>query len=445
MSTLSFFAQTALLDGAPHHAVRITAAEGRISALETDAAPRAGDAMLGLVMPGAVNAHSHAFHRLLRGRTHDGGGDFWRWREAMYAASATLDPDALHRVARAVYGEMLAAGWTTVGEFHYLHHRPGGAPYAPPHAMELALAAAAREVGIRLTLLDTCYLAGGIGDAPEPAQERFSDGTAAAWLSRWHALRDALDDDVVLGAAVHSVRAVPAGAIAELVGGLPAEVPLHVHLSEQPQENADCLDAYGLTPTGLLDRLGALTPRLGVVHATHLTDADIALLGDAGVSVIACPTTEADLGDGIGPMRRLVDAGARLALGTDQHAVIDPFLEARALESGERLAALRRGVFRPGELMRALTAGGAAALGREGGLRVGAPCDLVEVDAASARTRGADPGQLPLVATAADVRRVIVGGAVRAEGGIVVSPDGTRRDPADLLADALTVAAPERS
>ncbi|QKJ21270.1 formimidoylglutamate deiminase [Microbacterium hominis] len=440
-ATTAIHCETALVDGVAVDGVRLQiGAAGRIERVERDAAAQPGDLRLGLVIPGAGNAHSHAFHRVLRGRTHDDCGDFWRWREQMYAAAGRLDPEAYHRLALGVFGEMLAAGWTAVGEFHYVHHRPDGTPYAPAHAMELALAAAADSVGIRLTLLDTCYLAGGIGQPLTAAQRRFGDGTAARWLARWHALRDALPESVMLGAAIHSVRAVPPDAIAEIVRGLPGDVPLHVHLSEQPQENDDCLRAHGLTPTGVLARAGALSSRLSAVHATHLTDDDVRMLGDAGVTVVMCPTTEADLGDGVGPARRLADAGARIALGSDQNAVVDPLLEARGLEAGERLASGRRGRFSPAELTTALTVDGYATLGRAGGIRVGGAADLVEIDRASVRTTGADPAQIVLAATAADVARVVVGGVVRAERGILAPSAAGKRaeDPARLLADALT-------
>lgn len=394
------------------------------------AASNGADLKLGLVVPGFANAHSHLFHRALRGRTHDDGGDFWKWRQQMYSAAARLDPERYRRLAVAVFSEMVASGYTAVGEFHYLHHRPDGQPY-PDHAMELALAAAAEETGIRLTLLDTCYLTGGIGQPLSPEQVRFGDGTAEAWLERWHDLRDTLaarhGSLVTLGAAIHSVRAVPDDAIATIIAGLPPEIPLHIHLSEQPLENRQCVDAYGVSPTVLLHRLGALTERLTAVHATHLDGEDLRLLGDAGVSIALCPTTEADLGDGIGPGRALADAGARLCIGSDQNAVIDPLLELRGLEAGERLAAGRRGIFDPAELWEAGSGNGYASLGLgRAGFGVGDWCDLVELDAGSFRTVGAHASQLVLAATASDVLTTVVGGRV------VRLPD-----VAELLAAAL--------
>lgn len=355
----------------------------------------------------------------------------------MYQVAGQLDPDTYQALATAVFAEMLVSGYTAVGEFHYVHHRRDGQPYAREHAMELALAAAARTVGIRLVLLDTVYLQGGIGQPLAAEQLAFGDGSATAWLARWHSLRESLAGDnlVTLGAALHSVRAVTPGAMGEVLDGLPAEVPVHVHLSEQRQENADCQAEYGRTPTGLLDSLGALSPRLSAVHATHLTDDDQARLGAAGVTVVMCPTTEADLGDGIGPALSVAAAGSPIALGSDQNAVIDPFLEMRGLEMGERLASEKRGRFTPAALLAAASTAGYRSLGLgRHRLQVGDPCDLVEVNSSSVRTTGSATDQLPLTATASDVLRVIVGGRIVADGGRLVG--GAL--PSALMADAIT-------
>lgn len=439
---MNFWASSLVADGEELSSVRFIVASGRILKRLAGSPPEPEDVLLGTVMPGMGNAHSHAFHRLLRGHTHRNAGDFWAWRERMYAAAASLDPAGYRAVARAVFAEMLVCGYTAVGEFHYLHHRQDGTPYEAEHAMELALAEAATEVGIRLVLLDTCYLAGGIGVDLSLAQRAFGDGSAAAWLARWHSLRAALAgyDTVTLGAAVHSVRAVPEAAIAEILSGLPADVPLHIHVSEQPQENADALAAFGLTPTALLARLGALSPRLSLVHATHLTPEDIGLIAASGATVVFCPTTEADLGDGIGPARELADTGVVLALGSDQNAVLDPFLELRGLEAGERLASGQRGRFDPGELVRMGTANGYLSLGLGGNsLLPGDFCDLIEVNRASIRTAGADVLQLSLTATAADVQRVVVNGVMVAHNGRLAADDSAAfsRRPENLLLEAI--------
>ena len=431
------WAACAVLDGVAHEGVRFTFdRDGRIATRELGVTAKPGDLLAGTVVPAMGNAHSHAFHRLLRGRTHDDGGDFWQWRTSMYAAAASLDPARYLVVARAVFAEMLAAGYSAVGEFHYVHHQADGTPFDPEHQMELALAQAADEVGIRLVLLDTVYLTGGLGKELSSEQRAFGDGTAATYLARWYSLRDAFvarygadHPRVQLGAALHSVRAVPAEAIAEIVAALPADVPLHIHVSEQPQENRDTIAATGFTPTELLDSLGALSARLSLVHATHLSEHDQQLIGAASANVVMCPSTEADLGDGIGPARELANRGAVISLGSDQNAVIDPLLEMRGLEAGERLASGARGRFSPAELTAASAAGGYRSLGLGShSLAVGDWADLVEVDTTTIRTIGALPTQLMLAATASDVSRVFVGGHLVAEGGALVLRDDVAID-----------------
>jgi formiminoglutamate deiminase len=339
----------------------------------------------------------------------------------MYALAGKLDPDSYLTLARAVYAEMALAGVTCVGEFHYLHHAPGGRRYDDPNAMGSALIEAAKDAGIRLTLLDTCYLAGGIGEFVTAPQQRFSDGTAQAWAARVADLRG--DATTRIGGAIHSVRAVPRAALPEVADACSG--PLHVHLSEQPAENDACQAAYARTPTALLAEAGVLSPRTTAVHATHLTAADIALLGESGTGACFCPTTEGDLADGIGPARELLDAGSPLSLGSDQHAVIDPLMEARALEHGERLRTGVRGRFTPDELVTALTSAGHASLGwpEAGRIEVGAPADLVAVRLDTPRTAGCLPEQVVLAASASDVDTVMVGGRVVVSDGVHVLGD----------------------
>jgi len=322
--------------------VRVEVQGGRITAVSEDAGQVTGppgERLPGLVLPGLANAHSHAFHRALRGRTHDPSqGTFWSWREQMYAVAARLDPDTYHALARATFAEMALAGVTCVGEFHYLHHGPDGTPYEDPNEMGLAVVEAAREAGIRVALLDCCYLTGGIGVPLEGVQRRFGDGDVQRWAARVDDLATSVTgEDVVVAAAVHSVRAVPRDQLAE-VGSWSHTLPLHAHVSEQAEENEQCHLAYGVSPTQLLRDQGLLGPRTTAVHATHLDDDDVSLLGGASTYVCMCPTTERDLGDGIGPARWLRDAGSPLSLGSDSHAVIDLLEEARTLELDERLA-----------------------------------------------------------------------------------------------------------
>jgi formiminoglutamate deiminase len=359
----------------------------------------------------------------------------------MYRSAAELTPETYEKLASAVFAEMVVAGFSSVAEFHYVHHQPGGAHYPEPHAMELALARAAMAAGIRLTLLDTLYLAGGIGTPLSPEQSRFGDTDIHAWLKRLASLRTEIArsfpaDMVGVGAALHSVRGVPERDLAVVGEQLPEDMPLHIHLSEQPAENDACLAAYGVTPAGLLERHGLLSGRLSAVHSTHLTPGDIALLGNAAATVVMCPSTEADLADGIGPARALSDAGATVALGTDQHAVIDPWIEMRMLEHGERLGSGQRGRFSPQELLQAATEGAARSMATPiaaSALMVGSVCDLMAVDPDSTRTAGSKPLQFPFSATASDVTDVVIAGKLVASNG-VHSRLGT---PGTILKDAL--------
>lgn len=438
----SIWCEQGWLHGAVEDGVRLAVDDaGMVTAATPGTAPQPGDLQLsGVTFPAASNAHSHAFHRMLRGRTHAGGGSFWTWREQMYETAGALAPELYEQLATAVFAEMAVSGFSSVAEFHYVHHRPDGSPYGEAHAMERALARAAVAAGIRLTLLDTCYLAGGFGVPLNERQQRFGDRDAQGWLDRLASLRAVIAAEfdpaqVSVGAALHSVRGVPERDLAAIAARLPAELPLHIHLSEQPAENDACRQATGLTPAMLLHKHGLVTGRLSAVHATHLTGEDIGILGAAGATVVMCPTTEADLADGVGPAARLSAAGARIALGTDQHAVVDPFLEMRALEYGERLASGERGRFTPAQLHAAASDAGAYAQGRiPPGLEPGKTCDLMSVNPRSVRTAGSRPGQLALTATAADVSTVVVGGRVLARNG----RHAMLGDPAALLSAAVT-------
>jgi formiminoglutamate deiminase len=422
----TFWCERAWLGGAePAAGVLVEVENGRFGSVRPDVMERdAGPAAVrlpGLTVPGLANCHSHAFHRAIRGRTQREHGTFWTWRTEMYALAERLDPDRYFRLARAVYREMVAAGITVVGEFHYLHHQPDGRPYAEPNAMGDALVAAAGEAGIRITLLDTCYLAAGIGSGPEGVQIRFSDGDAEGWAARAAAVAPA--PQLRVGAAIHSVRAVPREQLATV-----AEVadergwPLHVHVSEQRAENQACLAAYGRTPVQLLDDAGALGPRTSLVHVTHIELDDVDRIGRSAAYSCFCPTTERDLGDGIGPSRDLERAGSRLTLGSDSHAVIDLLEEMRAVEMDERLRTEERGHWSAPHLLAAATTDGHASLGwpEAGRIEPGAIADLVTVDLDSLRTAGTGRSLESLVfaATAADITHVVAGGQVAARSGV---------------------------
>ncbi|TCC43147.1 formimidoylglutamate deiminase [Kribbella sindirgiensis] len=407
----SYWCSAALLPTGLASRVLVTIADGRFATVEAGVDPGDAEVLNGLVVPGLANCHSHAFHRALRGRTQTERGTFWTWREQMYAVAAALTPDTYYELARAVYAEMLLAGITAVGEFHYLHHAPGGRRYDDPNAMGTALIAAARDAGLRIALLDTCYVAGGIDQPLNEVQQRFSDGDATAWASRVAQLGGA--DDVVIGAAAHSVRGVPQDQLGAVASAFP-DVPLHIHLSEQVAENEACLAAYGRTPAQVLDEAGFLSGRTSAVHATHLTSVDIGLLGSSATYSCFCPTTERDLADGIGPSVQLRDAGSPLTLGSDSHAVIDLFEEMRAVELDERLASQERGHWSAAELLKAATVDGHRSIGFEdaGAIEVGARADLVAVSLDSVRTAGTGGTVETAVfaATAADVTDVVVSG-----------------------------------
>jgi formiminoglutamate deiminase len=426
--------------------VLISVSDGRITSIVADAAALPSSHRLsGLVVPGLANAHSHAFHRALRSRTQRDRGSFWTWRDLMYRAAGRLDPDGYRRLASAVYAEMACAGITSVGEFHYLHHDVGGVAYADPNEMGQALIAGAADAGVRLTLLDTCYLSSGVDGAPlaPGPQQRFGDGSGDRWVERVEALHRQVaaagSVQVIVGAALHSVRAVPLEHMPAVVEWAETHrAPLHVHSSEQTAEIDQCLAVHGATPTALLRDAGVLGPRTTAVHATHLTDEDLADLDRTATGVCFCPTTERDLGDGIGPAAALLAGRGLFSLGSDSHAVIDLFEEARATELDERLARRERGVFAAERLLGAATLDGQQALGwtDAGTLSVGARADFVAVDMESIRTAGGNATVETVVfaASAADVTDVVV------DGRVVVAERRHRgiENPAARLAESIS-------
>jgi formimidoylglutamate deiminase len=344
-----------------------------------------------VLVPGMVNAHSHAFQRGIRGMTHQRGPEqrstFWTWREAMYTLAGALEPEVLHALSRRAFSEMLGAGITCVGEFHYVHHQPTGEPYQDPNELSRAVCDAAYDAGIRLVLLEAYYARSGPGEGPAPEQRRFCDASVDVFLARVDGLRR---EGVELAIAPHSVRAVGKAELGELADyAARHDLPLHAHVSEQPEENRICRAEHGLSPTGVLAEAGALDrpARFVAVHAIHLEPGDIDLL--ARQIVCACPTTEADLGDGIVAASELRARGVTLALGTDSNAVIDLVQEARLLEMNERLRTTTRiclcddsGRVWP-VVLEAATTGGATALGcadRLGTIGVGRPFDACVVD-----------------------------------------------------------------
>ncbi|PRP92870.1 8-oxoguanine deaminase [Enhygromyxa salina] len=386
-----------------------------------------------LLLPGMVNAHSHAFQRAIRGATHRRAAtdpsSFWTWRAAMYEAANALDPDAVYAQTRACFAEMLGRGITCVGEFHYLHHGPDGRPYADPNELSRQVIRAAEDVGLRLSLLEVYYARSGPGsDGPQPEQRRFCDGSTDAYLARVDALRE-LAASVAwleLGVAPHSVRAVRADELARLAAyANEHRLPIHAHVSEQPVENQQCRDEHGRAPLELFADAGCLARERAftAVHAIHVEAPELELL--RAQQVCACPTTEADLGDGVVPAARWREHGATLALGSDSNAVIDLVQEARLLEMHARLrdqARLRlrddAGQVAP-VLLAAATTGGAQALARPelGRLAVGSPFDALALDLGHPMLDGVAEDRvvdaLFLAGTAEPISQVWVGGKRR--------------------------------
>jgi formimidoylglutamate deiminase len=343
-----------------------------------------------VLLPGFVNAHSHSFQRLIRGRTEahpgDRADDFWGWRDAMYHAVEHLDPEGVERIARMAFVEMAMAGWTHVVEFHYVHHQGGGRPYADRNELARRVLAAAEFAGIGITLLRVAYQRGGAGVPPSRGQLRFVD-TQEDFVRAFEDLRGVKSTGprpVNVGIAAHSVRALDRDYLRALASLAPLG-PVHAHVSEQPREIEECLAEHGMRPVELLADVGLLSPRFTAVHATHLGPGEAELLGESGSNACICPTTERNLGDGLPDLSALIDAGVTLCLGSDSQARIDPFAELRALEDGERLRTGRRVVL-AGEggtaraVFRAAMSGGARSAGLDAGrIEVGARADLVTV------------------------------------------------------------------
>ena len=301
----------------------------------------------GWALPGIANLHSHAFQRAMAGmaeRQTDPNDSFWTWRETMYAMAARFDPDLLHAVASQLYLEMLEAGYTTVCEFHYLHHAPDGRPYPQADAMSQALLRAARDTGIRITLLPVLYMSGGFDGRPlSERQQRFGHGVDA-YLRLLETLRASEGDTVRVGCALHSLRAVPPAAMRDVLAALPNEARIHIHIAEQMAEVEECMALRGARPVQWLLDNANVDARWTLVHATHLDDAEVQGIARSGATVAICTTTEANLGDGLFPLRDYLDAGGRWGVGSDSHSSVSPVEELRWLEYGQRLRAQKRNI-----------------------------------------------------------------------------------------------------
>ncbi|HEY0836122.1 MAG TPA: formimidoylglutamate deiminase [Azospirillum sp.] len=384
----TIFAEQALLPEGWADAVLITiAADGTIAAVEPGAAPHDDERAAGPVVPGMPNLHSHAFQRAMAGLAERAGpaeDSFWTWREAMYRCVAALGPEHVQAIARQLYVEMLKAGYTSVAEFHYLHKDPAGHAYADPAEMAHRVAAAAEDSGIGLLLLPVLYRHGGFGGTPPGEGQRRFTLDPDAYLD----LLGSIDPRIATGVAFHSLRAVSGDDMAAVLAGVDPARPVHIHVAEQRREVEDCRAWSGATPIDWLFDHVEVTARWCLIHATHAGDAELARMAASGAVAGLCPTTEANLGDGLFPARRFIELGGRFGVGSDSHVTVSPSDELRWLEYGRRLADERRnrltGKGRPsvgGFLWDAALAGGVAALGLSAGrIAAGARADLVVLD-----------------------------------------------------------------
>jgi formimidoylglutamate deiminase len=367
---------------------------GSVLAASTNGAAAVVDLPGKALLPGFVNAHSHTFQRLIRGKSESratSGRDFWSWRGTMYHVAAQLDPQDVYDVARMAFLEMVLSGTTTVGEFHYLHNAPGGRPYDDPNLLGKQVIAAAQSVGIRIVLLRSAYLRSGYELPPDPGQIRFFE-CAPQFLYNMEALTKEYSADatnVRFGVAPHSLRAVPLRELKEIAAwARERKLPLHMHVAEQVGENEACLREYGLTPVALLSREALLAPDFTAVHAIHITADEIEQLAVANTTVCSCPTTERNLGDGVIVADQVMRAGIRMAFGSDSQAQIDPLEDARELEYHLRLERQQRAILdqigkQPlaSRLFDCATVSGARALGvSTGELTAGSPADFFTVD-----------------------------------------------------------------
>jgi formimidoylglutamate deiminase len=394
MSATLYWAPRAWIDGRWADAVLLRAGDDGLWAeiRPGTAAPPSAEVLAGPVLPGLVDAHSHAFQRAFAGLSERREGehdDFWSWRDRMYRVALRISPEQLRAVAAQLYAELLRGGYTQVCEFHYLQHDVDGRAYADPLTLSWALVDAAADAGIGLTLLPVLYERAGFAQpALRDDQRRFaSHATAVRALQR--GLAGSGRPLLSAGVAIHSLRAAAPASIARLVDGL-GEVPIHIHVAEQPAEVDDCLQATGLRPIEWLARHCGMDARWQLVHATHATHAEIDAVAQSGAGVVICPSTEGNLGDGFADLPRWLTAGVPMAIGSDSHVTRAWPEELRWLEYGQRLLHRRRNVgAAPAEgepasaarlFGRALSAGGTAAGLRSWGLKVGARADLLVLD-----------------------------------------------------------------
>jgi formimidoylglutamate deiminase len=412
-----------------------------ISVREGSAAPAAAE-QADYVLPGMVNLHSHAFQRAMAGLAEQAAShedSFWTWRELMYRFAGRITPEQLEAVASQLYVECLRHGYTSMCEFHYLQRDPDGAFYANPAEMALRIAAAGQVSGIGLTLLPVMYSYAGFGEqALKPTQRRFRTDPGDV-LRIVEALAPQRGPQLEVGAAPHSLRAVSAGQLRELAAGLPAGRPLHIHIAEQPLEVQQCLEATGSRPVDYLMEQVEVDRRWCLVHATHLSDLETAALAASGACAGLCPTTEANLGDGLFPLTPYLAAGGVFGIGSDSHVSQSPVEELRWLEYGQRLARRQRNIAVDEDcrdvgtyLWRQALRGGAQAAGRAvGRLEAGRRADLLVLDSAHPNLDGVDShevlGRFLFCGNDNLVRDVLAGGRWVVRGGRHLEQDAIAR------------------
>ncbi len=409
--TIDLFAPQALIANGWREDVRFTVdGGGMIEAVVTDASPEGAITLAGPVIPGMPDLHSHAFQRAMAGLTERRGpadDNFWTWRHLMYDFQARLDPDDIQTITAQLYIELLKNGYTAVGEFHYLHNQPNGKPYADPAALSIAVVDAALRVGIAITHLPVLYACGGFGEQSlGEAQRRFA-GSVDDILTIVERLRSRYTDESTLkvGVAPHSLRAVSGDMLTAISTGVRAMAdgpPIHIHIAEQVREVDDCLTWCGRRPVERLLDTVEIDQHWCLIHATHLAPSELRAIANSGAIVGLCPTTEANLGDGVFPLKEYGKAGGRLGIGSDSNVSVSPIEELRWLEYGQRLTHRERNVFASGlgpdigaSLWRAASAGGAQALAQPvGTLDVGRRADLLVLDANTANLEGRSGDEL---------------------------------------------------
>jgi formimidoylglutamate deiminase len=442
------FARKALLTGGWTNNVRLTLDHGRIVAIEeAGVGAKAGDEIeLGCVIPGLCNAHSHAFQRALAGHTEqrspEGRDNFWSWRERMYELAGRITADALTAIARQAYCEMLRSGYTSVAEFHYLHRDPVNGTNGD--AMFEAIATAARDSGIRLTYVPVHYERAGFEDPQPTARQASFAMTADEFLAHRARVAERASDTVNVGIGAHSLRAVSPESLTRIAEAAGADVPMHIHVAEQQREVEQCYSSYGRRPVRWLLENFDVGSNWSLVHATHMDDDETASLARSGAVAVLCPSTEANLGDGLFPLHDFLSAGGRIAIGSDSHISINPFEELRWLEYGQRLASLSRNVVSlrdahvGSELFLRALEGGAQASGQAPtGIQVGAPADLVALDADDPMLAGHDDDSrldaLVFSGYPLPVERVMVGGNWVVADAVHVDRDRARDEFAATL------------